>query len=106
MQKVYSRINWENEPSTNTPLSEDNLNKIDYALDKIDDRVVQLGGYQDRVAQSEKNAKTSETNAKISENKALQYMNSTQQMSVTIVGDLQFQVSQEGTLQVVYDDGE
>ena len=72
MQKVYSRINWENDPSTNTPLSEDNLNKMDYALDKIDDRVVQLGGYQDRVAQSEKNAKTSETNAKASETNAKQ----------------------------------
>ena len=63
MQKVYQRINWENDPSTNTPLSEDNLNKMDYALDQIDNRVVQLAGYQDRVAQSEKNAKTSPAKA-------------------------------------------
>lgn len=72
MQKVYSRINWENEPSTNTPLSESNLNKMDYALDQIDNRVVQLAGYQDRVSQSEKNAKTSEENAKVSETNAKQ----------------------------------
>ena len=76
MQKVYQRINWENDPSTNTPLSEDNLNKMDYALDQIDNRVVQLAGYQDRVAQSEANAKkhaddskTYSENAKASESK-------------------------------------
>ena len=81
MQKVYQRINWENEPSTNTPINEDNLNKIDYALDQIDNRVVNLGGYEGRVAQSEANAKTSENNAKTSadnakqsENKAKEYM--------------------------------
>ena len=67
MQKVYQRINWENDPSTNTPINEDNLNKMDYALDKIDDRVVNLSGYESRVAESEKNAKQSEINAKESE---------------------------------------
>lgn len=42
MQKVYSRINWENYPSENTPLNEGNLNRTDYALDEIDDRVIAL----------------------------------------------------------------
>ena len=42
MQKVYSRINWENYPSENTPLNESNLNRTDYALDEIDDRVIAL----------------------------------------------------------------
>lgn len=41
MQKVYSRVTWENEPSKKTPLSEDNLNKMDYAIDQIDSRVVE-----------------------------------------------------------------
>ena len=42
MQKSYSRINWENYPSENTPLNESNLNRMDYAVDAIDDRVIAL----------------------------------------------------------------
>lgn len=40
MNKAYSRIRWENEPSFATPLNETNLNKMDYSLDEIDNRVV------------------------------------------------------------------
>lgn len=40
MQKAYSRINWENYPSEATPLNETNLNKIDGAVDEIDNRVI------------------------------------------------------------------
>ncbi|MBQ0113049.1 MAG: hypothetical protein KBT03_07965 [Bacteroidales bacterium] len=40
MDKTYARINWLNEPSTNTPLNQSNLNKMDYALNEIDNRVV------------------------------------------------------------------
>ena len=39
MQKTYSRINWENYPSENTPINESNLNRMDYA---VDDRVITL----------------------------------------------------------------
>ena len=42
MQKAYTRIQWENTPSTNTPLNETNLNKMDAALNTIDDRVIAL----------------------------------------------------------------
>jgi len=42
MQKVYQRINWENYPSEDTPLNESNLNRTDYAIDEIDDRVIAL----------------------------------------------------------------
>lgn len=42
MQKTYTRINWENYPSENTPLNESNLNRVDYAVDEIDDRVITL----------------------------------------------------------------
>lgn len=42
MQKSYSRINWENYPSENTPLNESNLNRMDYALNEVDDRVIAL----------------------------------------------------------------
>lgn len=41
--RVYeSRINWENYPSETTPIDEDNLNKIDYALYVHDDSLAQL----------------------------------------------------------------
>ena len=40
--KVFSRRNWKNFPSLNTPIDEVNLNAGDYALDVIDDRVLQL----------------------------------------------------------------
>lgn len=41
MNKVYTRINWENYPSENTAVNESNLNKMDSALNEIDNRVVQ-----------------------------------------------------------------
>lgn len=40
MNKAYTRIDWENEPSTNTPINETNLNKMDYAIDELDNRVI------------------------------------------------------------------
>lgn len=42
MLKTYSRINWENYPSEETPLNESNLNRMDFAIDQIDDRVVAI----------------------------------------------------------------
>ena len=42
MQKIYSRINWENSPSEKTAVNESNLNKIDLAIDNVDDRVVAM----------------------------------------------------------------
>ena len=99
--KVFSRVTWENEPSTATPLNQTNLNKSDYALDVIDDRVVELDGrvgaienldpqFQQYLAQAQgyansaansadsatgsaSSASTSETNAATSENNALEY---------------------------------
>lgn len=41
MNKVYNRINWQNYPSTNTAVNENNLNKMDSALNEIDTRVVE-----------------------------------------------------------------
>lgn len=76
MQKIYERINWENEPSTNTAISEDNLNKMDYALDQLDDRVINLAGYEERAKASEESARNSASNAELSESNALDYANS------------------------------
>ena len=41
MDKVYVRIFWENTPSTKTALGATNLNRTDYAINAIDDRVIQ-----------------------------------------------------------------
>lgn len=40
--KVYSRVNWASYPSTSTPLTAVNLNKMDKGCDDLDDRVVGL----------------------------------------------------------------
>ena len=40
MQKAHQNVNWQNLPSTNTPLNQTNLNSMDQAIDIIDDRVV------------------------------------------------------------------
>lgn len=42
MAKVYERINWEDLPSKNTPINAENLNKMDKAIDKLDDKIVEL----------------------------------------------------------------
>lgn len=42
MQKAYRRINWKNYPSDKTPLNETNLNRIDSALEDVDNRVITL----------------------------------------------------------------
>lgn len=40
MNKVYARINWENYPSDSTPLNEENLNKMDHAVNELDNRII------------------------------------------------------------------
>ena len=82
MQKIYERINWENEPSTNTAISEDNLNKMDYAIDKLDDRVIQLAGYEERAKASEESAQVSEVNAGAKSQEAENYANMAQSYAV------------------------
>lgn len=42
MQKIYSRTYWENFPSEKTAVNESNLNKMDLAIDNLDDRVVAM----------------------------------------------------------------
>ena len=40
MEKLYTRVNWENKPSKKTKINASNLNKMDKALDDLDSRVV------------------------------------------------------------------
>ena len=42
MNKVYTRIIWENFPSEKSPLNEKNLNQMGLAIDTIDNRVVEM----------------------------------------------------------------
>lgn len=41
-QKTYNRIYWINYPDTSTPLNDTDLNLMDYALNEIDNRVIEL----------------------------------------------------------------
>lgn len=41
MNKVYTRINWENYPSENTAVDEENLNKMDSAINELDNIIIQ-----------------------------------------------------------------
>lgn len=42
MQKAYNRINWANYPSETTPLNETNMNRMDAAIDELDNRIVNM----------------------------------------------------------------
>ena len=42
LSKLYSRIFWKNYPSTESPLDEVDLNRLDAAIDGIDDRLIQV----------------------------------------------------------------
>ena len=42
MNKLYSRIIWQNFPSENTALNESNLNRMDLGLDNLDNRVIEM----------------------------------------------------------------
>lgn len=42
MNKVYQRIEWENSPSVKSPINEENLNRMDVALEEIDNRTIAL----------------------------------------------------------------
>ena len=51
MNKLYSRINWENFPSENTALNEVNLNRMDLGLDSLDNRVIEMNSTKVSVEQ-------------------------------------------------------
>lgn len=42
--KIYSRVSWQNEPSTATPLNQTNLNNMDATIDVLDSRIVNIDG--------------------------------------------------------------
>ena len=52
MNKLYSRIIWQNFPSENTALNESNLNKMDLGLDNLDNRVIEMNSTKVSVEQA------------------------------------------------------
>ena len=52
MNKIYSRINWENFPSEHTALNESNLNRMDLGLDSLDNRVIEMNSTKVSVEQA------------------------------------------------------
>lgn len=41
LSKLYSRVNWKNFPSEDTPINRDNLNRMDGAIDSLDNRLIE-----------------------------------------------------------------
>ena len=52
MNKLYSRIIWQNFPSENTALNESNLNRMDLGLDNLDNRVIEMDSTKVSVEQA------------------------------------------------------
>lgn len=52
MVKAYTRIIWKNFPSEKSPLNEANLNRMDLALDNIDNRVIEMNSTKVSVEQA------------------------------------------------------
>ena len=52
MNKLYSRIIWQNFPSENTALNESNLNRMDLGLDNLDNRIIEINSTKVSVEQA------------------------------------------------------
>ena len=106
MNKVYTRINWENEPSDNTPLNETNLNKMDFALNEVDNRLIE----QDTTKLSKTDASNDIVNWTMDEDAGV--ITVTRRNGEKIIFDLNiekipvsFFISDDGILTMVTDDG-
>ena len=106
MNKVYTRINWENEPSDKTPINETNLNKMDFALNEVDNRLIE----QDTTKLSKVDASNDLVNWTMDEETGV--ITVTRRNGEKIVFDLNiekipvsFSLSDDGILTMVTDDG-
>lgn len=75
MNKIYTRINWKNAPKQETPLNEHNMNKLDKAVNELDDRVVSMDG-------SITSLQNYEANANFAMNEAADYAKLAQRYAV------------------------
>lgn len=106
MNKVYTRINWENEPSDNTPINETNLNKMDFALNEVDNRLIE----QDTTKLSKTDASNDIVNWTMNEETGV--ITVTRRNGEKIIFDLNiekipvsFSLSNDGILTMITDDG-
>ena len=106
MNKVYTRINWENEPSDKTPVNETNLNKMDFALNEVDNRLIE----QDTTKLSKTDASNDLVNWTMDEETGV--ITVTRRNGENIIFDLNiekipvsFSLSDDGILTMVTDDG-
>lgn len=106
MNKVYTRINWENYPSEATALNETNLNKMDLALDEVDNRLIE----QDTTKLSKTDASNDVVNWTMNEDTGV--ITVTRRSGEQILFDLNiekipvsFSLSDDGILTMVTDDG-
>ena len=106
MNKIYTRINWENYPSEATALNETNLNKVDLAVDELDNRII----YQDNVKLSKTDASNDVVNWTMDEETGV--ITVTRRSGEQIIFDLNiekipvsFSLSDDGILTMVTDDG-
>lgn len=106
MNKVYTRINWENEPSDKTPVNETNLNKMDFALNEVDNRLIEMDTTKLSKADSAKDI----VNWTMDENTGV--ITITRRNGEKIIFDLNiekipvsFSLSDDGILTMVTDDG-
>lgn len=75
MNKIYKRINWKNAPKQETPLNEHNMNRLDMAVNELDDRVVSMDG-------SITSLQNYEANANFAMNEAADYAKLAQRYAV------------------------
>ena len=106
MNKIYTRINWENYPSEATALNETNLNKMDFALDEVDNRLIE----QDTTKLSKTDASNDVVNWTMDEETGV--ITVTRRSGEQIIFDLNiekipvsFSLSDDGILTMVTDDG-
>lgn len=106
MNKIYTRINWENYPSEATALNETNLNKMDFALDEVDNRLIE----QDTTKLSKTDASNDIVNWSMDEETGV--ITVTRRSGEQILFDLNiekipvsFSLSDDGILTMVTDDG-
>lgn len=107
LSKCYTRINWMNkEESLSTPLNAINLNKLDYAVNEIDDRVISI----DASKAEQSTVLTTISDWTMDENTGI--ITVTKVNGEQIIFDLNvekipvsFELSEEGVLTMITDDG-
>lgn len=106
MNKIYTRINWENYPSEATALNETNLNKMDFALNEVDNRLIE----QETTKLSKTDASNDVVNWTMDEETGV--ITVTRRSGEQILFDLNiekipvsFSLSDDGILTMVTDDG-